>query len=190
MGEEDLEQFTMGYTSFSENKISRQLVSEYFLYIILKYREPRFQEVEAKLLQQPGRRPGFMTDIEFAEAIDNICPLASERFRRRLFVESEEHMQNDGSVSVMRLSQITGYLILVQLGPVIKGSVASKVMQMRASSAERIIDKSPAQNFETITLNQSGRNFFSMSMVKAVANENARRATARQLKRIEGYGFD
>ena len=188
MGEEDLEQFTMGYTSFSENKISQQLVSEYFLYIILKYREPRFQEVEAKLLQQPGRRPGFMTDIEFAEAIDNICPLASERLRRRLFVESEEHMQNDGSVSVMRLSQITGYLILVQLGPVIKESVASKVKLMRASSDESI--KSPAQDFEITTLNQSGRNFFSMSAVKAVANENARRSTARQLKRIEGYGFD
>ena len=42
MNEEDIEQFSMGYTSFSENKISKELVSEYFLYIILKYREPRF----------------------------------------------------------------------------------------------------------------------------------------------------
>ena len=35
----------MGYTSFSENKISATLVSEYIVYIIMKYREPRFLEV-------------------------------------------------------------------------------------------------------------------------------------------------
>ena len=35
----------MGYTSYSENTISKQLVAEYFIYIIMKYREPRFLEV-------------------------------------------------------------------------------------------------------------------------------------------------
>ena len=35
----------MGYTSFSENKVSKNLVMEYVIYIILKYREPRFLEV-------------------------------------------------------------------------------------------------------------------------------------------------
>ena len=43
--EDDLETLHMGYTSFSENTISKQLVAEYFVYIITKYREPRFLEV-------------------------------------------------------------------------------------------------------------------------------------------------
>lgn len=186
MGEEDLEQFTMGYTSFSENKISRQLVSEYFLYIILKYREPRFQEIEAKLLQQPSRQPGFMTDIEFAEAIDNIFPLASEKLRRRLFIESAEHMHNVGSsVSVARLSQITGYLTLVQLAPVIKENVASKVVKMRLSNTENINTA-----VEKAALNTTDNSFFSMSAMKATGNENAKFAKAQELKRIEAYDFD
>lgn len=42
MNEEDIEQFFMGYIFFSENKIFKELVLEYFLYIILKYREFRF----------------------------------------------------------------------------------------------------------------------------------------------------
>ena len=35
----------MGYTSFSENKVSRNLVLEYVIYNIMKYRESRFLEV-------------------------------------------------------------------------------------------------------------------------------------------------
>lgn len=42
MNEEDIEQFVMGYIFFSENKIFKDLVLQYFVYIILKYREFRF----------------------------------------------------------------------------------------------------------------------------------------------------
>ena len=184
MNEEDIEQFAMGYTSFSENRISKELVSEYFLYIILKYREPRVQEVEVKLLQQPGRRPGFMTDIEYAEAIDNICPLASERLRRRLFLESVSHMKTtDDSVSVMHLAQITGYLSLLQLTPMIKSCISHKVEAARLASAqgqtappEIPVSGSPTQ-----------RNFPTMTTVRAVAAENAKRSQTRELKRIDKY---
>ena len=188
MNEEDIEQFSMGYTSFSENKISKELVSEYFLYIILKYREPRFQEMEVKLLQQPGRRPGFMTDIEYAEAIDNICPLASERMRRRLFVESVEHMgSTDDSVSVMRLAQITGYLTLLQLTPVIKNSVSKKVDEARLVITEG--QSSPLPDAPVSSASKPG-NFLTTSSARAVAAENAKRSRTRQLNRIEEYQYD
>ncbi|XP_078379085.1 uncharacterized protein LOC144662198 [Oculina patagonica] len=187
MNEEDIEQFSMGYTSFGENKISKELVSEYFLYIILKYREPRFQEMEVKLLQQPGRRPGFMTDIEYAEAIDNICPLASERLRRRLFVESVEHMgSTDDSVSVMRLAQITGYLTLLQLTPVIKNSISQKVEDARLVTTE---GQSPTPDVPVSSKSKPG-NFLTTSTARAVAAENAKRSRTRQLKRIEEYQYD
>lgn len=186
MNEEDIEQFSMGYTSFSENKISKDLVSQYFLYIMLKYREPRFQEIEIKLLQQPGRRPGFMTDIEYAEAVDNICPLASERLRRRLFVESAAHMgSTDDSVSVMRLAQITGYLILLQLMPVIKDSVAQKIEAARPVVKGDLKDSPEIINNATETFS-----FQTTTTARAVAAENAKRSRTRQLQRIEEYQCD
>ena len=187
MNEEDIEQFSMGYTSFSENKISKELVSEYFLYIILKYREPCFQEMEVKLLQQPGRRPGFMTDIEYAEAIDNICPLASERLRRRLFVESVEHMGSaDDSVSVMRLAQITGYLTLLQLMPVIKNSISQKVDEARLASEG---GQTSPSDVPSGAASKPGK-FQTTTTARAVAAENAKRARTRQLKRIDEYQYD
>lgn len=183
MNEEDIEQFSMGYTSFSENKISKDLVSQYFLYIMLKYREPRFQEIEIKLLQQPGRRPGFMTDIEYAEAVDNICPLASERLRRRLSVESAAHMgSTDDSVSVMRLAQITGYLILLQLMPVIKDSVAQKIEAARPVVKGDLKDSPDIINNATETFS-----YQTTTTARAIAAENAKRSRTRQLQRIEEY---
>ena len=35
----------MGYTAFSENKVSAYLVFNYMLYVILNGKEPRFLEV-------------------------------------------------------------------------------------------------------------------------------------------------
>ncbi|EDO46114.1 predicted protein [Nematostella vectensis] len=198
MHEEDLEQFTMGYTSFSENKISNQLVSEYLLYIILKYREPRFQDMEVKLLSHPGHRPGFMTDIEFTEAIDNICPLASERMRRRLFAESVEHIQDsEDSVNVMRLSQITGYLALMQITNIIRDSVADKVVQARAKQSD---EKSPSLS-STMTKQQLLRvaeatmkppntKLLTIESARTIAAVNSKRTTARHIKHIEGYQYD
>lgn len=187
MNEEDIEQFSMGYTSFSENKISKDLVSQYFLYIMLKYREPRFQEIEIKLLQQPGRRPGFMTDIEYAEAVDNICPLASERLRRRLFVESAAHMgSTDDSVSVMRLAQITGYLILLQLTPVIKDSVAQKI-----EAAQPVVKGDLKDSLEIAIINAAETfSFQTTTTARALAAENAKRSRTRQLQRIEEYQYE
>ena len=43
--EEDLETLQIGYTSYSENKTSKTLVSEYIIYCIQRNREPRFAEV-------------------------------------------------------------------------------------------------------------------------------------------------
>lgn len=199
MHEEDLEQFTMGYTSFSENKISKELVSEYILYIILKYREPCFQDSEVKLLQHPGNRPGFMTDIEFTEAIDNICPLASERLRRRLFAESLEHMQDaDDSVNIMRLSQITGYLKLVQISPVVKDHIAQKVKEARGKSEEDQNDPNEAvSNIKKQLLMEdakskaaaTGKKILTIEYVRAVAAQNSKRVTARQIKRVEKYSY-
>ena len=43
--EDDIETLHIGYTSFSENRVSKQLVVNYIIHTIIKYREPRFLEV-------------------------------------------------------------------------------------------------------------------------------------------------
>lgn len=198
MHEDDLEQFTMGYTSFSENKISKEIISEYLLYIILKYREPSFQDAEVKLLQHPGNRPGLMTDIEFTEAIDNICPLASERLRRRFFAESQEHMQDsDDCVNVTRLSQITGYLALVQISSIVKDQIGqnieaarSKVEEDKGELKESVgaIKKQllieDAKSKANISVNIS-----TMEKLRNIAAQNSKRITARQMERVDKYKF-
>lgn len=198
MHEEDLEQFTMGYTSHSENKISKELVSEYLLYIILKYREPSFQDTEVKLLQHPGNRPGLMTDIEFTEAIDNICPLASERLRRRLFAESLEHMQDsDDCVNVTRLSQITGYLALVQISSVVKDYIRQKVDEARDKPDEDQSDfKESIGTIKKHLLEEEAKsranisvNIPTMGKLRTVAAQNSKRITARQLERVDNFKY-
>ena len=54
-GEDDLENLHMGFMSFCENKVSKIIVWEYMIYVIIKYREPRFQVREAD-----GRSVGWM----------------------------------------------------------------------------------------------------------------------------------
>eukprot|EP00794_Sanderia_malayensis_P005469 gene5469-6153_t len=99
--EEDMEQLRMGYTAFSENKISAELVHDYLLYIILTEKEPRFIETEVKLLQCAMRDPGQFTDIEFIEAMDSMVPLAAERLITRLYSQSLKHfVDSDGTVNV------------------------------------------------------------------------------------------
>ena len=43
--EDDLENLQMSYTSYSENKISEGMVAQFIIHLMLKYREPRFLEV-------------------------------------------------------------------------------------------------------------------------------------------------
>lgn len=64
-------------------------------------------QFESRLLQCPVRKPGYFTDIEFAEAIDSFVPLASERLLHRLFTQSVKHFpEANDTVNVGRISRI------------------------------------------------------------------------------------
>ncbi|KAK7110079.1 uncharacterized protein [Littorina saxatilis] len=107
--EDDLESLQMSYTSFSENRISRQLVCNFLIHIILKYREPRFLDLENKLVPFQSSESGQLNDKEHKDALDGILPLCKERVRRRLFLEAEKAVMMDGvldAVPIMRLARI------------------------------------------------------------------------------------
>ncbi|XP_064602471.1 uncharacterized protein LOC135468255 [Liolophura sinensis] len=132
--EDDLETLQMSYTSFSENKISSQLVSQFIVSIILKYREPRFLDMESKLLSLQSHDSGLISIKEFIEMMDNILPLSSDKLRRRLFWEAERQSSIGGSaqqIPILRVAQIASYLGLVQITSVVKENVKSQVEEWR-----------------------------------------------------------
>lgn len=136
LNEDEIDQLHLGYTSFSENKVTKTLIFEYFMYIILKYREPRFQDIEMKLSQRPGREFGVMSEREFNESADALAPLANEGMRHRLFTESLEHFSKDGRLAISRLSHIVSYLLLYGMAPLLREKITETMSESRLRSAE------------------------------------------------------
>lgn len=126
MSVDDVEQFTMSYRSFSKNRVFAKLIREFFLYIILKLREPRFHEMEDKLLNHSETNTGNMNDVVFFEAVSEFSPLSSERLCHRLFAKSRADGEAN-HVSITRLSQISSFLDLHQRTAVIEMELEEKL---------------------------------------------------------------
>ncbi|XP_069140268.1 uncharacterized protein [Argopecten irradians] len=183
LGEDDVETLQMSYTSFSENRISEQLVCQFLMHLILKYREPCFQEMEHKILPFQTQESGQPTlnEKEFKDAIDAIVPLASDKLRNRLFYESEKAVRIDGfqgKVPIMRLSQICGYLYLLQIANVTRENVANKVIQWR----ERPHSSGSEKKAHEMQLVQTDEPLITMMSVKNLATNIARRLVSRTLR--------
>eukprot|EP00118_Oscarella_pearsei_P004412 m.18803 g.18803 ORF g.18803 m.18803 type:complete len:200 (+) comp27734_c0_seq1:1694-2293(+) len=160
LSEDDLEQMSMSFIAFSENKVSKHLVCNFFTYFILKHREPRFVEAESRLLQHPGERSGLLNEIEFMEAVENILPSTPEGIRRRLFAQSEADMPRGlDAVPIARLSQIVAYLGLLQLAPLIRTSISDKVIEGRTHQAMSAAASS-SMCITQVTSGHCSNNFF------------------------------
>ncbi|CAH1784655.1 unnamed protein product [Owenia fusiformis] len=177
--DDDLETLQMGYTSFSENKISKQLVCEYIMYIVLKYREPRFLESEGRLLHHAGRDVSVMTAAEYSDAMENILPIHNVKLRQRLYKETEAHINMEAEegmtcegVPVLKLSQITSYLGLLQLVPLVKENLVSKVIEarMRTQSGE----SRGQHQHESAQVIRDDSHLITMSTVKGLSSNLAR----------------
>ncbi|XP_066920515.1 uncharacterized protein [Clytia hemisphaerica] len=113
--DEEVDVMKIGYISFSENKINPTLLQSYVLYMLLHEKEPRMIELSASLRSHPVRRPGYFTDIEFAEAIETlITPLYSDHLRRRLFESAmlSSNKPKSGLIKVDTAAQICAYLVM------------------------------------------------------------------------------
>lgn len=183
--EDDLESLQMSYTSFSENRISKQLVCNFIIHIILKYREPRFLDIENKLVSHQSAEGGQLTDREHKDALDNIVPLCNERFRRRLFLEAEKAVMMDGvhgAVPIMRLAQISGYLALQQIVSPIKENINVRIAEWRdrpssGGSARQAHDLDSTMEDTLLTITK----------VKTLASSMARAAKHREMRQKESF---
>ncbi|XP_064630986.1 uncharacterized protein LOC135489527 isoform X2 [Lineus longissimus] len=180
--EDDLETLHMGFVSFSENKVSAELVYEYILYIILKYREPRFLDCEAKLITHPANEPGQMTYKEFSDALDNILSVSNDKLRKRLYYETDclviQFDETEEAVPIQKLSQMTSYLSLLQISPVVKESVAEKVafardMMMMNAPMTNMISKAMS-GYSQSPAGSDRHPIFTMENIKNLAANIAR----------------
>jgi hypothetical protein len=114
LSEDDIEQMTMGFVAFTENRASKHLIANYIIYLILKHREPRIVECESRLLQHPGQRSGLLNEIEFTEALETLLPLTSYHLPRRLYLQSQADMPKGlEAVPISRLSRILNSSVCV-----------------------------------------------------------------------------
>lgn len=182
LNEDEIDQLHLGYTSFSENKISKTLVFEYFMYIILKYREPQFQDVESKLLLRPVKEVGTMDKKEFFEGMEALGPLSDEKLRILFFAQAIAQQNDEGRVSVVRLSQISSYLLLLQVAPVLRENIEETVEEARLRPASRISVSTTAES----GLRTETESVVTATKLRDLAKNIARRNQNRQMRRIEG----
>ncbi|XP_071503416.1 uncharacterized protein [Diadema antillarum] len=196
LNEDEVDQLHLGYTSFSENKVSKALVFEYFMYIILKYREPRFQDVEMKLSQRPTREFGFMSEREYNEAVDALAPLANEGLRHRMFTEALEHFSGDGRVAISRLAHVISYLLLHQVTPHLMVNITETMQEsrVRAESQSRGTTlthsrgqpERPIMTAPSVETDKNEEKIVTLTQLKNMAKNVDRRCHNRNMRRIEG----
>ncbi|XP_063435478.1 uncharacterized protein LOC134716413 isoform X1 [Mytilus trossulus] len=181
MDDEDLETLQMTYTSFSENKISGQLVCQFIMHLILKCREPRVFDFENKLLPFKTHDAGqqVLTEKEFMDAIDQFVPLSNEKLRKKLYWESETAVRFDGLrdvVPISRLAQITAYLDLAESANMIKSTIGKKVEEERQRPKSAGSEKGVHESHVV----PPGEPLISMTSVKNLAVNVSRRNMIRK----------
>nr|XP_039262951.1 uncharacterized protein LOC120338989 [Styela clava] len=128
--EEDIDQFVVEYTAFSENKISKSLLMDYFVHIVLKNKEPRIQEAESKLSSIQVTKAGFMQMSEFVNSMEYVAPLTNEQLWRKLMKETFK-LHKHGDAPISSLAGIAAYVSLVQVVPLLKDQLVKKIEKAR-----------------------------------------------------------
>ncbi|XP_041369445.1 uncharacterized protein LOC121383457 [Gigantopelta aegis] len=180
LGEDDLESLQMSYQSFSENRISALLVFNYIIHIILKYREPRFLELENKIVPFQNQRPGYLTEREYKDALDNFLPLCNEKLQRRLYLESEKSSNAEGEegISITRVAQISGFLALSQITNIIKDNVFVRIAEWRERPSSTDLVK-PSGELKPVSHSSDDR-LITMHEIKILASNISREVKHRQ----------
>ncbi|GCB70509.1 hypothetical protein scyTo_0008598 [Scyliorhinus torazame] len=109
----ELETMVTGYLGLNEKHVSKTLVMEYILKLILTNSEPLFEECEANLQQHSGTEPGYLASTEFAQAFEKIAPQCNAKVSQVL-VEQSIAAKPSAFIPLSSAAQITAYLILLE----------------------------------------------------------------------------
>ncbi|XP_078497322.1 uncharacterized protein LOC144753541 isoform X2 [Lissotriton helveticus] len=108
-----LDNIILDYSSFSENRMSRRLVMEYILKLILQNTEPLFVESEETLMRYSKNQAGHLSSEELNAATEDLAPLNSEYLRMTLIHQSAASLKSP-TIPIRHAAQITSYLIALQ----------------------------------------------------------------------------
>ncbi|XP_078080451.1 uncharacterized protein LOC144500850 [Mustelus asterias] len=111
---DEMETMVMGYLGLNEKHVSKTLVMEYILKLILANSEPLFEVCEDNLRQHSGTQPGYLTSTEFAQAFEKIAPQCNAKVSQVL-VEQSIAAKRSVFIPLSSAAQITAYLILLQV---------------------------------------------------------------------------
>ncbi|CAF1157364.1 unnamed protein product [Rotaria sordida] len=130
LDDEGLDTVVIDFISYTENKISRSLVIEFIITLLLKGKEPLLQEMQYKLSVQLTQNFDMMNELEFHTAIENIAYTADERFVSRFFHRAERHSHWNnlqGFVLMTKLADIAASFYFTQLIEELKEPLNEKI---------------------------------------------------------------
>eukprot|EP01137_Pigoraptor_chileana_P036191 Opistho-2@31360 len=114
---EELEQLTLEYVAWSENKISTQAMYEYVQHMMLRGTEPRFKHFVSALQKHDFLSRGWLSADDFGNAIEMMMPQVTEEKWSRYYLAGERNAAHKDQVAVERLAQIGAYFDLLHLEP-------------------------------------------------------------------------
>ncbi|XP_069095351.1 uncharacterized protein [Pleurodeles waltl] len=169
-----LDNIILDYSSFSENRMSRRLVMEFILKLILQNTEPLFVESEDTLMRSPKTQASQLSSKELNAATEDLAPLTSEYLRMALIQQSTASLKNS-TIPIRHAAQITSYLIALQQSRVQKEHLKT------ALEAERSREGPEKGVCSEVTGEQEG-DLISISKVRFMAKIMQRMAEIRTTK--------
>ncbi|XP_069468007.1 uncharacterized protein [Ambystoma mexicanum] len=158
---DDLENIILGYSSFSENRISRHLVMEYLLKLILQNSEPLFLENEDTLKLYSKTQAGHLISEELSAAIEDLAPFSSEPLRKSLVQQSKASLRK-ATIPTRHAAQITSYLMVLQQSRVQKEHLR-KALETERSRQE------PSKEVEGVEASKVVGDLIPISKVRVMA---------------------
>jgi hypothetical protein len=114
-----LDNLSLDYISFSENKISKKLVWDYVLMLIVKRREPLVNEVEFRLSTKVATADTYaMNEQEFCTAMEEFFFINDAKQVRVSYLTALAHCfwdSYDALVPLNKLAHIGAYYCLMQI---------------------------------------------------------------------------
>jgi hypothetical protein len=126
--EDALEDLSLDFISFSENKINKKLVWEYIMLLVIKKKDYIINEMEFRLKEKQSENELFMVENEFCDIMNELFFVADER---QVLVAYKTSASNDQIVSIKKLSHIAAYYCLLQFMNDLKESIDKMIKDSR-----------------------------------------------------------
>eukprot|EP01135_Chromosphaera_perkinsii_P007222 Nk52_evm30s745 gene=Nk52_evmTU30s745 len=107
--EDEVEEFSLEFVAWSENRVSKNLLQDYLLSLIIKGKDPRTKWCLGKLAKHDVLGHKYLAMDEFGDALDMLTPSISQRMREKYYLTAETYLNTKDRVPLERLAEICTY---------------------------------------------------------------------------------